>query len=83
MTVGRILEFCEYFKCTADQLLGLDYFEQEDGSIITKTEMLFNEIKYIIYRAEENDYIDDEAVDVLMSNLYSAYKNVCEYKGEK
>lgn len=45
MTVSRIIDLCNLFKVSADQLLGINYYENEKGETISK----YEELKEVIY----------------------------------
>lgn len=76
MTVSRIIELCNLFKVSADQLLGINYYEDEDGKTISKYEALKTEIVRLIKWANYEEIISDDAENELEYHLYGIFKDL-------
>ena len=76
MTVSRIIELCNLFKVSADQLLGINYYENEEGKTISKYEELKREIIGLIKWANYENIISDNAESELEYNLYRIFQDL-------
>ena len=79
----QIIELCNYYRVSADYLLGLPEGRPYGNNNIrlkdppkSKFDELCDEIKELIIWAEEQDHITEDAMDILLDNLENVISNL-------
>lgn len=79
----QIIQLCNYYRVSADYLLGLPEGRPYGNNNIrlknppkSKFDELCDEIKELIYWAEEQEHISEDAMDILLENLENVIINL-------
>lgn len=76
MTVSRILDLCKLFNVSADQLLGINYYENEEGKTTSKYEELKKEFCNLIAWARYQGHITYDAETILLRNAHEIFETL-------
>ena len=76
MTVTRIKDLCKLFNVSADQLLGINYYENEEGITISKYEELKEEFCDLITWARYQGHITYDAETILLENIHKIFREL-------
>lgn len=79
----QIIELCNFYKVSADYVLGLPEGRPYGNNNIrlknppkSKFDELCDEIKDLIYWAEEQEHITEDAMEILLENLENVISNL-------
>lgn len=78
--VRHIITLCEFYGVTANKLIGVETYMSEN-EIENKFNQLYNEVIDIIEWAKHQEHINDEAADILLSNIENTKEKLINSQG--
>ena len=75
MPIHHVITLCEFYKVTANELIGIDTFMTE-GEAENKFNKLFDKVIEIINWAEYQEHISEDAASILIENINESKQDI-------